>query len=63
MALTKDFKQQLIDRFEAFELCDFLQIKTEDFIEAFEDQIEEAIEDVQDFAGLKLDEEETKLEY
>ena len=63
MALTKDFKQQLIDLFEAFELCDFLQIKTEDFIEAFEDQIEEAIEDVQDFAGLKLDEEETKLEY
>lgn len=63
MALTKDFKQVLIDRFEAFELCDFLQIKMEDFVEAFEDQIEEAIEDVQDFAGLKLDEEEPELEY
>jgi hypothetical protein len=63
VALDKEFKQQLVDRFEAWELCDFLQIKTEDFIDAFEENIEEAIEDVQDFAGLKLDEEEKEIEY
>lgn len=58
MALDKEFKKQLIDRFEAFELCDFLMIRTEDFIEAFEDEIEEVIDDVRDFAGLKEDIEE-----
>ncbi len=63
MALDKEFKQTLIDRFEAFELCDFLMIKMEDFVEAFEEQIEEAIEDVVEFAGLKLDEEEQEVEY
>lgn len=58
MALDKEFKKQLVDRFEAFELCDFLMIKTEDFIDAFEDEIEEQIEDVVEFAGLRLDIEE-----
>lgn len=62
MALEKEFKKQLVDRFEAFELCDFLMIKTEDFIDAFEEEIEEQIDDVADFAGLRLDIEEEEQE-
>lgn len=58
MALDKELKKQLVDRFEAFELCDFLMIKTEDFVEAFEEDIEEVLDDVIEFAGLRLDTEE-----
>ena len=52
MALDKEFKKQLVDRFEAFELCDFLMIKTEDFIDAFEEEIEEQIDTEIKFMGI-----------
>ena len=47
--LSKDFKDMLIDRFEGYELVDYLRIQTEDIIDAFEDEIEERVEDLEEF--------------
>ena len=54
--LNKDFKQTLVDRFESWELAEFLQISTEDFVEMFEDEIEMNYEDVAEFVGLREEE-------
>jgi hypothetical protein len=51
--MTQDIKDMLADRLEGWELVDFLQISIEDVINAFEDDIEENLEDVLDFAGIK----------
>lgn len=56
--MDKNLKQILCDRFEAYELCDFLSIEIEDFIERYEDAIEENIDDIIELAGLRgVDEE------
>lgn len=47
--LDRELKERLKDFFEGFELVEYLQISTEDIIEAFEDEIEEVIEDVEEF--------------
>lgn len=54
MALDKDFKDKLIDRFDGWEIVEFLQISTEDVIYAFEEEIEDAIEDVADWLGVRI---------
>lgn len=51
--LSIEIKKALADRFEGFELVEFLQISAEDVVEAFEDLIEENWEDVSDFADLR----------
>jgi len=53
--VTKEFKALLADRFESWELAEFLQVSTEDFCEAFEDLIEENYDDLCEFAGLRGD--------
>lgn len=52
--IDQDFKQKLIDRFEGFELVEFLQISTEEVIDAFEDIIEDNIEDVAELLGVRI---------
>ena len=54
MALDKDFKDKLTDRFDGWEIVEFLQISTEDVIYAFEEEIEDAIEDVADWLGVRI---------
>lgn len=56
MAVNNEFKELLADRFEAWELAEYLQIDIEDFIEAFEDEIEDALDDLSEFIGLNTDE-------
>lgn len=51
--VDKNLKYILSDRFESWELCEFLQIDIEDFIERYENEIEEQIEDVKELAGLR----------
>ena len=51
--MDKDFKQILYDRFEGWELVEFLQIPIQDIVDIFEDQIIENIEDVEDLAGIR----------
>lgn len=51
--VDKEFKQLLCDRFTAYELAEFLDISTEDFIEVFEDDIEANYEDLADWIGIR----------
>lgn len=51
--LSPELKAAAIDRLEGWELVEFLQIPIERVLEVFEDEIEEALEDVEDFVGLK----------
>lgn len=51
--LNKELKEILADRLEGWELVDFLQIDIDTVIDAFEDEIEENLEDVLEFAGIK----------
>ncbi len=55
MSINKDTKAAIADRLEGWELFDFLQITIEDVIELFEDEIEENLEDVLEFCGLRID--------
>lgn len=51
--MDNDLRQQLIDRFEAWELVDYLQISVEEIIDGFQDKFEDNIEDVLDLLGLR----------
>lgn len=51
--LDKETKKALIDRFEGWELVEFLGIETEDIIEAFEERILEDLNEVLEFAGIQ----------
>lgn len=51
--MNEELKQAIIDRLEGWELVDFLQIPIDRIVDAFEEEIEENIEDVEDFVGLR----------
>jgi len=53
--MDKELEQVLIDRFEAWEIADFLQISTEEFVDFFRHRIEENYEDVCEWAGFRRD--------
>jgi len=53
--LSKEVKARIADYFEAADLVDFLQLKVEDVIEAFEDDIEESLDDIEDMMGVRRD--------
>ncbi len=48
-----DDKKRIIDFFDAWELVEFLQLKTEDIVERFEEEIEEAMDDLDEFMGVR----------
>lgn len=54
--MTDELRARLIDRFEGWELVDFLSIPTEDVIERFDDFIQEHMRDVEELCGLRSDE-------
>lgn len=56
MALDKETKAALIDRLEGWELAEFLDLTTEDIIEAYEEEIVLNLEEVLEFAGIKTNE-------
>jgi hypothetical protein len=51
--MDEELKKIIIDRLEGWELVDFLQISIEECIEAFEEDILQNIDDVEDYIGLK----------
>lgn len=51
--MDRETKLRIEDFFEAFELVDFLQLPVEDIIERFEDEIEEALEEIEEFIGVR----------
>jgi hypothetical protein len=53
MSLTRIEKDRITDFFEPWELAEFLRVEIEDFIEAFEDNIEDALDDLNEIMGLK----------
>lgn len=51
--LDRGFKTALSDRFESWELAEFLNISVEDFIEMFEDDIENCYDELAEWIGLR----------
>lgn len=51
--MDKEFRQILYDRFEGWEIVEFLQIPIEEIVDIFEDRIIENLEDVEDLAGIR----------
>jgi hypothetical protein len=53
--LTKEDKARISDYFDSWELVAYLQLDIADVIEAFEDDIEDALDDINELIGLKGD--------
>lgn len=51
--LTREVKERIADFFTATELVDFLCVEVEDVIDTFEEVIEEALDDIEEFMGLR----------
>lgn len=47
--MDEDFKKQLEDYFDPFELVDLLGVSTGEVVDAFEEQIEDNLEKLKDF--------------
>lgn len=57
--LDKETRGRIADYFDAADLVDFLQLKTEDVIDAFEIEIEEALDDIEDMIGIRREDDDT----
>ncbi len=55
ISLPEHVKEALRDRLEGYELVDFLQISIEAVVDAFEEDIIQNLEDVEDFLNLRDD--------
>lgn len=51
--MDTETRKRIEDFFEGFELVEFLQISVEDIIDRFEDEIEEAIEEIEELIGVR----------
>lgn len=56
MAMNKETKKRLADYFEPEELVNYLGLTAEDIIESFSDEVEEALEDLEEIMGYDDDE-------
>lgn len=56
--MTEETKKRIADYFDAWDLVAFLQVSTEDVIEAFEEDIEEALDDIEEMIGVRKRREE-----
>lgn len=54
--LDKETKDRIADYFDAWELVEFLQLPVEEIITVFEDEIEEALDDIEELMGIRSDE-------
>lgn len=53
--VTEELKKLLIDRFESWELAEFLGTPIEDFVEYFEEEIIDNEEDILELLGVIAD--------
>lgn len=51
--MEQEVKKRVADFFESWELAEFLRIPAEEFVEAFEDEIENSLEDIEELMGLR----------
>lgn len=47
--MDNEFKRRLEDFFDAWNLIEFLQVETKEVIDAFEDEIENCAEELEEF--------------
>jgi len=58
MVLDRDVIAAIVDYFEPWDLVEFLGLKTRDVVDAFEDEIEDALEDILELMGLNTEDED-----
>lgn len=51
--MDRETKLRIIDFFEGFELVEFLQLPVDEIIERFEDEVEEALDEIEELMGLR----------
>jgi hypothetical protein len=51
--VDRETKKRIEDFFEGFELVEFLQLPAEEIIERFEDEVEEALDEIEELMGLR----------
>lgn len=56
--MTNDLKKALADYFDAWDLVDLLEITTEDIIDAFDDMIEDRIDEIKEHIGYVEDDDD-----
>jgi hypothetical protein len=55
--IDKETMSRLSDYFDPWDLVELLGLKTQDIIDAFEPEVEDALDDLNDIMGLNDDEE------
>lgn len=53
--MNEEIKARLADYFDAWDLVELLRIPTRDVIEAFEDEVEDALEDLEELMEVSHD--------
>lgn len=51
--MDSETKARIADYFTGFELCEYLQLPVEDVIDRFEDEILEALEDIEELMNVR----------
>jgi hypothetical protein len=51
--VDRETKLRIEDFFEGFELVEFLQLHVSEIIERFEDEIEEALDEIEELMGVR----------
>jgi hypothetical protein len=51
--MDRETRKRIEDFFEGFELVDFLQIPVDEVFDAFEVQIEENLDEIEEFIGVR----------
>jgi hypothetical protein len=50
--VDRETKLRIEDFFESWELCEFLQLPVSELIERFEDEIEDALDEIEELMGV-----------
>ncbi len=51
--MDKETKQRIADFFDGFELVEYLQLSAEEIVDRFEDEVEAALEDIEELMNVK----------
>jgi hypothetical protein len=51
--MDRETRKRIEDFFEGFELVEFLQIPVDEIFDAFEEKIEEAIDEIEELIGVR----------
>lgn len=51
--MDAETRKRVEDFFEGFELVEFLQISVSDVIDAFDEQVEEALDEIEELIGVR----------